>query len=117
MSTFLRSSNLLMFASVLLCACAAHDAPVADSWVGKWDGPEGTWLDIEHGNAAYQITIKDLDAARTFEGSVAADGIAFRRNGVKEVIRATDGDATGMKWLAGKKNCLTVRAGEGYCRD
>ena len=30
---------------------------------------------------------------------------------------ATDGDATGMKWLAGKARCLTVRVGEGYCRD
>ena len=29
----------------------------------------------------------------------------------------TDGDATGLKYLAGKKDCLTVEPGEGYCRD
>jgi hypothetical protein len=34
-----------------------------------------------------------------------------------ESIRATDGPATGMKWLSDKSNCLTIRSGEGYCRD
>ena len=34
-----------------------------------------------------------------------------------ETITATDGEATGMKWLLDKQNCLTVRSGEGYCRD
>jgi hypothetical protein len=88
-----------------------------DAWVGKWTGPEGTWLDIEGGNGAYKVTIKDLDMERSFEGAAVADGVEFQRNGVEELIRATDGNATGMKWLAGKKNCLTVKAGEGYCRD
>jgi len=41
----------------------------------------------------------------------------FERDGLQESIRPTNGDETGMKWLAGKKNCLTVRPGEGYCRD
>jgi hypothetical protein len=36
---------------------------------------------------------------------------------VKEVIRATNGNGTGMKWLVGKADCLTVRVGEGYCKD
>jgi len=36
---------------------------------------------------------------------------------VTESIRATDGEQTGMKWLREKANCLTVRSGEGYCRD
>jgi len=25
--------------------------------------------------------------------------------------------ASGMKWLSDKSNCLTIRYGEGYCRD
>lgn len=108
---------MLVPAFALLSGCSGHGAPLADAWLGKWNGPEGTWLNIERSKHAYEVTIRDLDVARSFEGSAVADGIAFRRNGVEEVIRATDGNATGMKWLAGKKNCLTVRAGEGYCRD
>jgi hypothetical protein len=50
-------------------------------------------------------------------GSAAPDGIAFRRDGTNEQLIATDGDATGMKWLAGKNDCLTIKFGEGYCRD
>ena len=39
------------------------------------------------------------------------------RDGRAESIAATTGDETGMKWLAGKTNCLTIKVGEGYCRD
>ncbi|HEU4618654.1 MAG TPA: hypothetical protein VFV10_11455 [Gammaproteobacteria bacterium] len=94
---------------------ARHPDP--DAWVGRWTGPEGTYLDMRHEAGGYAITIKDLDAARTFEGAAAAAGIEFERDGVRETLHATDGDGTGMKWLAGKQNCLTVRRGEGYCRD
>lgn len=45
------------------------------------------------------------------------DRIEFRRDGTNESLRAADRDAAGMKWLAGKKNCLTIKPGEGYCRD
>jgi hypothetical protein len=57
------------------------------------------------------------DGARTFSGSAAGSRIEFRRDGVTESIEATNGDATGMKWLAGKTSCLTIKLGEGYCRD
>lgn len=39
------------------------------------------------------------------------------RNGHTESIRAAGGGETGMKWLLDKKNCLTLQAGEGFCRD
>ena len=61
--------------------------------------------------------MQNLDGPRQFEGRYADGAIEFERDGTKEVIRATNGAETGMKWLAGKKNCLTVRQGEGYCRD
>ncbi|HXS79295.1 MAG TPA: hypothetical protein VN818_03380 [Gammaproteobacteria bacterium] len=99
--------------------CTA-DEPVAaatDAWVGRWNGPEGTYLAIAGSGGVYEITIKDLDAARTFSGSAAGGRIEFRRDGVMEQIAATNGDATGMKWLAGKATCLTIKLGEGYCRD
>jgi hypothetical protein len=106
---------------ILLCVhgCTTDDTRTSstDAWLGRWTGPEGTYLEIAGANGAYEITVKDLDRARTFSGSSVGDGIEFRRDGATEVLRATDGDATGMKWLAGKKNCLTIKAGEGYCRD
>ena len=92
------------------------DTPT-DAWVGRWNGPEGTYLAIEGANGAYELTIKDLDAARTFSGKAVGDRIEFLRDGVPESIAATTGDETGMKWLAGKTGCLTVKPGEGYCRD
>ena len=99
--------------------CTADDtaAAVTDAWAGRWNGPEGTYLAIAGSGGVYEITIKDLDAARTFSGSAAGSLIEFRRDGVTEQIEATNGDATGMKWLAGKTSCLTIKLGEGYCRD
>jgi hypothetical protein len=107
--------------SLLVALLAAHgcgtNGNAADAWLGRWTGPEGTYLEIARTAVAYEVTIKDLDAARTFIGHAADDRIEFRRDGVTESIRATNGDATGMKWLAGKANCLTIKPGEGYCRD
>ena len=92
-------------------------AYVTDQWVGRWSGPEGTYLDVAGGNGHYQITVKDLDRARTFQGSSVDDRIEFQRDGANESLRHSNGNETGMKWLAGKADCLTVKPGEGYCRD
>jgi hypothetical protein len=102
----------------------ARQAPDRDAWVGKWIGVEGLTLTIEKdpGGAAgrYRLTNKwslDDEAVGTFDGIATQGGIAFNRpDGAKE-LTATDGDATGLKYLAGKKDCLTVATGEGYCRD
>jgi hypothetical protein len=90
---------------------------VTDQWLGQWNGPEGTFLKLEGAKGEYQVTIQNLDGPRTFSGRAADDEIQFERDGVKEAIRATNGVETGMKWLAGKTDCLTIKAGEGYCRD
>ncbi len=87
------------------------------TWAGRWVGPEGTYLEIASVDAQYTVTIRNLDAARTFPAAPTADGLSFERDGVRESIRASDGAGTGMKWLATKSTCLVVRAGEGYCRD
>jgi hypothetical protein len=58
----------------------------------------------------------DADAAGTFKGEAAEDGIAFTRPDGPQLLRAGDGAATGLKWLADKKDCLIVATGEGYCR-
>ena len=95
----------------------AASTPVADKWLGKWSGPEGTFLQIVRSNGKYEVIIQNLDGPRTFQGQAAGDHVEFERDNVKESLRATNGAETGMKWLSEKSNCLTVRAGEGYCRD
>ncbi|MDD0843553.1 hypothetical protein [Pseudomonas sp. Gutcm_11s] len=92
-------------------------AQPTEEWLGKWIGPEGTFLLLEGGAGKYQVTIQNLDGPRTFQGVAAGDRIAFERDGVTEHLHATNGADTGMKWLSEKSNCLTVRSGEGYCRD
>jgi hypothetical protein len=98
-------------------APVAPSAPATDKWLGKWIGPEATFVQLAGGNGKYDITIQNLDGPRTFKGSAAGSQIVFERDGVKESLRATNGVETGMKWLSEKSNCLTVRAGEGYCRE
>jgi hypothetical protein len=91
--------------------------PETDNWLGQWNGPEGTFLRLEGGKGKYEITIQDLDGPRTYQGSAVGNEIHFERNGAMESIRATNGRETGMKWLSDKSDCLTIRSGEGYCRD
>ena len=87
-------------------------------WQGTWNGPEGTYLKLTaKPDSRYEIIIRNLDGERSFEGVGGADHIRFTRDGQLERIRATDGAATGMKWLADKSECLTVKPGEGYCRE
>jgi hypothetical protein len=71
---------------------------------------------LEGGLGKYTVTIQNLDGPRTFQGSASQGRVQFVRDGVAETIHASDGTATGMKWLADKSDCLTVRTGEGYCR-
>jgi len=101
--------------AMLVTACSPG-IPAADAWTGTWTGPEGTFLQIAGSRGRYEITIKDLDAARSYQGEAAGDRIVFSRDGIEETVRATTGTETGMKWLADKQECLTVRPGEGYCR-
>ena len=91
-----------------------------DGWVGRWRGVEGTYLVVSKGKNAgtYKLEMQyTLDDKGTFDGKGTREGIAFTRPDGDKVLRASDGDATGLKWLAGKKDCLTVQSGEGYCRD
>ena len=96
---------------------ATSSDPATDKWLGQWNGPEGTFLRLEGGQGRYEITIQDLDGPQTYQGSTAGDQIHFERNGAAEASRATNGVETGMKWLSEKSDCLTIRPGEGYCRD
>lgn len=88
-----------------------------DQWIGRWNGPEGTFLSITAKGDGYMIEIADLDGPRTFAATRAGDLLVFERDGKRESVRATDGKQTGMKWLQDSTDCLTIRIGEGYCRD
>ena len=118
-----RISRLSLATVALLISLAgcthspAPDAAVTEQWLGRWNGPEGTYLDISGTPADYRLTIANLDGPRRFVGRAQGEKIVFVRDGEVETITATDGQATGMKWLLDKHNCLTVRSGEGYCRD
>ena len=120
-----RSLVALLVVPLLLTGCGDRKtesgstigASATDKWLGQWSGPEGTFLRLAGGAGKYEITIQNLDGPRKFQGNAVGDQIQFERNGVTESIRATDGAGTGMKWLSDKSNCLTVRPGEGYCRD
>lgn len=108
----------------------AEVAPIAETapspaandfadWAGRWTGVEGMFLDIQPtGNGAYWLEMQyDLDNYGTYDGTPAQDGIAFEREGETLLLRAGNGEETGLKYLADKQDCLIVARGEGYCRD
>lgn len=104
-------------------ATLVPQTPPTDQWVGKWIGVEGLNLTIAKddsiGRGHYLLTMQyglDADDSGTFKGAAAEDGIAFTRPDGPQLLRAGDGAATGLKWLADKKDCLIVATGEGYCR-
>jgi hypothetical protein len=99
-------------------AMPADAAAAGKRYLGRWTGVEGMFLDVtpRAGGGVTMAMQWDLDHRGTFEGSVTAEGLRFMRGGVAEVAVPGTGDQTGLKWLAGKKECLIVKPGEGYCR-
>lgn len=89
-------------------------------YTGRWTGVEGMFLDVQRGPGPkrFRLTMQyDLDHKATVDASLVADSLVFTRDGKELLLHPTDGNATGLKYLAGKKECLTVAPGEGYCRD
>lgn len=101
----------------------AEDAATAPhrfaSWAGKWTGPEGMYVTITTAEPGkYKLEMQsDLDTKGTYDGSDSEHGIQFARGAEKLSLTRASGDETGLKYLAGKKECLKVKDGEGYCRD
>lgn len=96
----------------------ASATPVTDAWIGRWVGVEGLVLTIARGDrpATYRLHIVLLDGANDYIGTAAGETIRFERDGEVQAIRHSTGDETGLKWLAGKADCLVIRPGEGFCR-
>ena len=97
----------------------ASTAPSHSEWAGKWTGPEGLYVQITPTDAgAYNLEMQsDLDTKGTYPGQDAEGGIKFARGGESLLLHSATGDETGLTDLAGKKNCLMVKSGEGYCKD
>lgn len=89
-----------------------------DAWVGKWVGVEGLVLDIQPGSGPgkYALAVTLMDGTENYEGTAKGETIAFTRAGKPETIRKATGDETGLKYLAGKTNCLMIKQAEGFCR-
>ena len=100
-----------------LAATIAAQAKMPKDWQGDWAGPEGTRMTLRATGPKVQVDFLTLDGPRQFYGEWRGDHIVFSRSAEPETIRRGDGEATGMKWLAEKKNCLVIQSGEGYCRD
>lgn len=90
-----------------------------DAWLGKWVGVEGLALEVSRGAepGLYRLQVTLLDGTHSYEGRAEGNVIRFTRNGQPETLRAVTGDETGLKYLAGKKNCLMIKTAEGFCRD
>jgi len=90
-----------------------------DAWIGKWMGAEGLVLSIQPAGepGRYVLSVTLLDGTKSYDGAADGDVIRFTRDGRPESVRAATGDETGLKWLAGKQNCLMIKQGEGFCRE
>jgi hypothetical protein len=97
---------------------APSTAATPRNYAGRWIGVEGTYLNVTPtGPSTASLEMQyDLDNKGTYPASVTPEGLRFTRGGETLLLRPSDGDATGLKWLAGKRDCLTVKSGEGYCR-
>jgi hypothetical protein len=94
--------------------------------LGKWDGPEGTYLSVTEKMGAdgkqqlprkFEVEIKDLDKAEKFEGTAKNGVIEFTRKGKVESVKGATGVETGMKYLEKETNCVVVTKGsEGFCK-
>jgi hypothetical protein len=96
---------------------AAADKKTSDSLIGRWTGPEGTYLDVSKNGDKYKVEIKDLDSAKTYDGTAKDGTIEFLRNGKTETVKTATGAETGMKGFEKETNCVVVTKGsEGFCR-
>jgi hypothetical protein len=88
-------------------------------WKGKWVGVEGMFVTITPTDPGqYSVEMQsDLDTKGNYVGNDSAYGIKFERGGEMLSLTRASGDDIGLKWLAGKTDCLKVKDGEGYCRN
>ena len=98
-------------------APAASPSAKVTALEGKWPGVDGAYLNVTKKGDRYSVEIKSGDKTETFEGVAKGSTIEFKRKDKLEAIKAATAEETGMKWVAGEKNCVVITKGsEGYCR-
>lgn len=102
----------LLVSLVSVTACQPKVSDVS-TLTGRWTGVEGTWAEV----SPTKVTISNLDGPTSYDARAENGAVVFERDGQTLTIKKGSGDETGMKWLAGKKDCIVVAANEGYCRD
>lgn len=105
---------------------ANPDEAALQQLVGKWGGPEGTYISIADKKGAdgknqaprkFDIEIKNLDKAEKFEGTAKGSTIEFTRKGKTETVKSATGAETGMKGYEKETGCVVVTKGsEGFCK-
>lgn len=106
--------------TALFSADPAPARAVLPDYTGRWTGVEGMYLVVAKDKTPGSYTLEmqyDLDHKATTTGRAQGDTIVFTRDGKPEALKPTDGNGTGLKYLVGKKECLRVKDGEGYCRE
>ncbi len=89
------------------------------NWSGRWVGVEGLFAQITPTiSGQYNLKIQsDLDTLRDYKGYDSEHGIKFEKDGKTQSLTRVTGNEIGLKYLAGKKECLMIKSGEGFCRD
>lgn len=91
-----------------------------DYWVGRWDGVEGTMLEILPNGDFYDITIYGLDGfirVMSEKTTNIPEIVFYTDDGKKHIIKAGSGEETGMKWLMDETNCLIIPSMKtGFCK-
>lgn len=94
--------------------------------IGKWNGPDGTYISITEKKGAdgkqqlprkFAVEIKGLDASETFDATAKGKEIEFVRKGKTETVKHATGAETGVKGFEKETACVVVTKGrEGFCR-
>lgn len=91
--------------------------PPVQEWLGRWEGVEQTALELSRRPDGHlQVKLVGLDGEMSVRGVARGDVVEIYHLSQKRTIRFGNGEDTGMKWLADKKECLIIMTGEGYCR-
>jgi len=111
----------LVIAAALAAGCETQNQPPTpspvpnaeprkiDEWIGRWNGREGTYLEISKSGDSYEIRIKDLDKLQTYRGAARSDAISFERNGkIARGQKALFGDPEEPRILPGLTGSLQL---------
>ena len=75
----------------------------SDAWLGKWIGPEGTFLLLSRNGDKYVVKIQSLDGPATYQGVAHGDAIQFERQGHDQSYSRRKRRTNGNEMVVGEK--------------